>query len=196
MQGDARDPGSIPGLERYPGRGNGSSLQYFCLGNSVDRILVGCSLWGCRDSDTTESWNTHTVLIEMQTCGPALCQMPHCGVGSSCFPVLQMRKLRHISLSHITPSDPGCLLSSCCSFPWISQGPVMLHTRNRLPFAWWLPLHGRSGQNLPGCPPLKKEPMLLAGYSVTGDFYRNYSSNFHFTGYFLYYRVSTRCPER
>ena len=64
----------------------------------------------------------------MQTCGPALCQMPHWGVGSSCFPVLQMRKLRHISLSHMTPSDPGCLLSSCCSFPWISQGRYAAHS--------------------------------------------------------------------
>ena len=33
----AGDPGSIPGLERSPGEGNGKPLQYSCLGNSMDR---------------------------------------------------------------------------------------------------------------------------------------------------------------
>ena len=33
---DAGDPGSIPGLGRYPGEGNGSPLQYSCLENSMD----------------------------------------------------------------------------------------------------------------------------------------------------------------
>ena len=31
------DVGSIPGLERYPGIGNGNPLQYSCLGNPMDR---------------------------------------------------------------------------------------------------------------------------------------------------------------
>ena len=31
------DPGSIPGLERFPGEGNDNSLQYSCLENSMDR---------------------------------------------------------------------------------------------------------------------------------------------------------------
>ena len=30
------DPGSIPGLRRSPGEGNGNSLQYSCLENSMD----------------------------------------------------------------------------------------------------------------------------------------------------------------
>ena len=29
--------GSIPGLERYPGEGNGYPLQYSCLENFMDR---------------------------------------------------------------------------------------------------------------------------------------------------------------
>ena len=33
----AGDPGSIPGLERSPGEGNGSPLQYSCLENPMDR---------------------------------------------------------------------------------------------------------------------------------------------------------------
>ena len=32
-----RDIGSIPGLGRSPGEGNGNSLQCFCLKNPVDR---------------------------------------------------------------------------------------------------------------------------------------------------------------
>ena len=35
--GGARDTGSIPGLGRYPGIGNGSPLQFFCLEDSMDR---------------------------------------------------------------------------------------------------------------------------------------------------------------
>ena len=33
---NAEDPGSIPGLGRSPGEGNGNSLQYSCLENSMD----------------------------------------------------------------------------------------------------------------------------------------------------------------
>ena len=34
---DIRDVGSIPGLGRLPGEGNGSPLQYSSLENPVDR---------------------------------------------------------------------------------------------------------------------------------------------------------------
>ena len=34
--GEIRDTGSIPGLERFPGRGHGNPLQYSCLENCVD----------------------------------------------------------------------------------------------------------------------------------------------------------------
>ena len=34
---NAGDPGSIPGLGRYPGEGNGNPLQYSCLENPMDR---------------------------------------------------------------------------------------------------------------------------------------------------------------
>ena len=33
----AEDPGSIPGLERSPGEGNGDPLQFSCLENPMDR---------------------------------------------------------------------------------------------------------------------------------------------------------------
>ena len=35
--GDARDTGSIPGSGRTPEVGNGNSLQYSCVENSMDR---------------------------------------------------------------------------------------------------------------------------------------------------------------
>ena len=34
---NAGDPGSIPGSGRSSGEGNGNPLQYFCLGNFMDR---------------------------------------------------------------------------------------------------------------------------------------------------------------
>ena len=34
---NAGDLGSIPGLGRSPGEGNGNPLQYSCLGNPMDR---------------------------------------------------------------------------------------------------------------------------------------------------------------
>ena len=33
---NAGDPGSIPGLARSPGEGNGNPLQYSCLENPMD----------------------------------------------------------------------------------------------------------------------------------------------------------------
>ena len=37
LPANAGDAGSIPGLRRCPGEGNGNPLQYSCLGNPVDR---------------------------------------------------------------------------------------------------------------------------------------------------------------
>ena len=34
---NARDLGSIPGLGKFPGEGNGNPLQYSCLENPMDR---------------------------------------------------------------------------------------------------------------------------------------------------------------
>ena len=55
----ARDPGSIPGLGRSPGGGHGIPLQYSCVENPYgQRSMVGCSTWGCKESDTTERLST------------------------------------------------------------------------------------------------------------------------------------------
>ena len=52
---NAGDLGSIPGLGRSPGEGNGNPLQYSCLENPMDRgTWLGYSPWGRKESDTTE----------------------------------------------------------------------------------------------------------------------------------------------
>ena len=51
---DVRDTGSIPGLGRCPGEGNGNTLQYFCLESSIDRGAWWATVHGATESDTTE----------------------------------------------------------------------------------------------------------------------------------------------
>ena len=47
--------GSIPGLGRSPGGGQGNPLQYSCLDNPHgQRSLAGYSPWSRKESDTTE----------------------------------------------------------------------------------------------------------------------------------------------
>ena len=52
--GDLRDAGSIPGLGRAPGAGNGSPLQYSGLENPVDRGAWRDTVLGHSGLDTTE----------------------------------------------------------------------------------------------------------------------------------------------
>ena len=52
---NAGDPGSISGLERSPGEGNGNPLQYSCLENPGTEEPGGLnSPWGHRELDLTE----------------------------------------------------------------------------------------------------------------------------------------------
>ena len=49
------DPGSISGSRRSPGEGNGSPLQYSCLGNLMDRGAWHAIVHGvAKESDMTE----------------------------------------------------------------------------------------------------------------------------------------------
>jgi len=50
--GDARDAGLIPGSGRSPGGGNGNSLQYSCLENSMDRGAWKATVHGVAKSQT------------------------------------------------------------------------------------------------------------------------------------------------
>ena len=56
------DLGSILGLGRSPGGGHGNPFQYSCLENPHgQRSLEGYSLWGRKESDTTEQLRTHRI---------------------------------------------------------------------------------------------------------------------------------------
>ena len=50
---NAGDLGSIPGLGRVPGEGNGNPLQYSCLENPMDRGAWWATVHGVTESDTT-----------------------------------------------------------------------------------------------------------------------------------------------
>ena len=51
-------------LRETYGEGNGTPLQYSCLENPMDRgAWVGCSPWGCEESDMTEQLHFHFSLL-------------------------------------------------------------------------------------------------------------------------------------
>ena len=49
---NAGDPGSILGLGRSPGEGNGNPLQYYCLENPMDRGTSQATVHGVTKSQT------------------------------------------------------------------------------------------------------------------------------------------------
>ena len=57
---NAGDPGSIPGLGRSPGEGNGNPLQYSCLENPMDRGAWRATVYRVAKSRTRLSDFTHT----------------------------------------------------------------------------------------------------------------------------------------
>ena len=72
LPANAGDVGWIPGLGRYPGEGNGNSLQYSCLGNPTDRgawwaAVHGVSKSRTRLSDFTFTFHSGALEKEMAT---------------------------------------------------------------------------------------------------------------------------------
>ena len=57
-EGDTGDAGSIPGLGRSPGEGNGNPLQYSCLQNPVDRGAWLATVCGVIKSQTRLSMHS------------------------------------------------------------------------------------------------------------------------------------------
>ena len=49
---NAADVGSVPGLGRCPGKGNGNPRQYSCLGNAMDRRAWWVTVHGVAKSRT------------------------------------------------------------------------------------------------------------------------------------------------
>ena len=57
---NAGDPGSIPGLGRSPGEGNGNPLQDCCLENPMDRGAWWATVHGVtKESDMTKPLNNN-----------------------------------------------------------------------------------------------------------------------------------------
>ena len=54
LPANAEDMGLIPGSGRFPGEGNGNPLQYFCLGNPINRRAWQAAVHGVtKELDTT-----------------------------------------------------------------------------------------------------------------------------------------------
>ena len=64
----AGDPGSFPGSGRSLGEGNGHSLQYSCLENSIDRAAWWATVHRVTESDTVEQL-THLHLTTLSFYG-------------------------------------------------------------------------------------------------------------------------------
>ena len=60
------DLGSIPGLGRSPGEGNGNPLQYSCLENPMDRRAWWARVHGVAKSRTRLSDFTFTYIYTME----------------------------------------------------------------------------------------------------------------------------------
>ena len=58
-EGHKRDSGSVPGLGRSSGEGNGTPLQYLCLGNPMDRGAGRAIVYGVTESDATQHHTQH-----------------------------------------------------------------------------------------------------------------------------------------
>ena len=62
------DLGSVPGLGRSPGGGQGNPPQYSCLENPQgQRSLAGCSSWSHKESDMTEQLIANTLHCTAET---------------------------------------------------------------------------------------------------------------------------------
>ena len=57
--GNVGEPGSVPGLARSPGEGNGNPLQYSCLENPMDRRAWRTTVHGVAESDMTKRLSLH-----------------------------------------------------------------------------------------------------------------------------------------
>ena len=55
------DAGFIPGSEKSPGEENGNPLQYFCLGDPMDREASQATVHGVKkESEKTEQLNSNS----------------------------------------------------------------------------------------------------------------------------------------
>ena len=146
--GDISDVGSLTGLWRFPGEGNGNSLQYSCLGNPMDREASQATVHGSH-TDGPDWAPTHayinctphtvhyilmtlTLVLEVCCClvtklcsplfHPMDCSLP----GSSIHGISQARILEWVAISFSTGSSwPGsqtCI--TCISSKFLTTEPL------------------------------------------------------------------------
>ena len=60
LPASAGDASLLPGLERFPGEGNGNPLQYSCLQNPMDRATWRAAVHGVAKSQTELGHHTTT----------------------------------------------------------------------------------------------------------------------------------------
>ena len=102
---NAGDLGSIPGLGRSPGEGNGYPLQYSCLEDSIDRGAWQATVCGVTKRDTTEQLSLSIFMYaaaaakSLQSCR-TLCNPIHGSPPGSPVPgILQARTLEWVAIS-------------------------------------------------------------------------------------------------
>ena len=107
--GDSRDAGSIPGLRRAPGEGNGSPLQYSCLENPMDRGAWGLQSMGSQR--VRQAWALWEHI-----------HMPHYSIMQSVFTALKILCALPVYLP-LSPQIPGNRWSFYClhsfAFSWM-----------------------------------------------------------------------------
>ena len=120
---DVKDTGSIPGSERYPGRGHDNPLQYSCLGNPMDRAWQA-TVHGAAKRQTQLKW--------LSTSKGTFLPSPECSMlsttpkqviesaSSQCIPA-HLWGFIHVSSRKfsINENQPSCFY--VCTIVWLSK---------------------------------------------------------------------------
>ena len=136
--------GSIPGLVKSPGEGNGNPFQYSCLGNPMDRGAWGATVHGVTKSQTRLSaWHFHCIYMCACVCvcmyglpwwlsgKESTCQCRRCGFDPGLEDPLEKEMATHSSiLAWEIPwtEEPGGLHTV--------QGVATSRTRLHFHFLW------------------------------------------------------------
>ena len=139
--GDTGDMGSVPGLGRSPGGGNGNPLQYYCLGNSMDKgtsiIAWRATVHGIAKSRTQLSTHAHPRAMHISSSSWASPPPFHSSRSlqstelSSC--AIQQSPTSYAFL-HLTVNNANVVLSICPPFSILRcvHKPI-LDTRTSIP---------------------------------------------------------------